>query len=343
VKDHGIHRSVRARNVSRAAGDAPNIGRVARVPGTGMPKGERRSRKHGRRHGSPGNTRKSSAIMAWSILIFTITLLVLGFFMWSWTSGQMGRRTATGPAEPAIQRHRVSKFKSPSEDEAVSLVKTALQARDPLQAIAYFRTGESEPDDIIRFLAGMERNDGPVRDYQWLSSMDANGMLLEGVLVVSELDGKLRNRLAMLTPDEAGIWKIDYEAFARVTRPSWDKILAEDGGQGVARVILAKDSYFNGPFRDDSRWSSYGMASPDIDRILIGYCRKGSPQDKAMQRLFPTDPEDAATAPTRQNKIIRATLQLVRPPSAEDRQFEITRVLAEDWVVSDEPFDHSDG
>ncbi|HSP41872.1 MAG TPA: hypothetical protein VLO11_03275 [Luteolibacter sp.] len=308
-----------------------------------MPKGERRSRKRGERRGMAAGIHRRNAMMAWSALILIGSFLVLGFFVWSWLSGQMERKAAAGTGGPAIQSHRVSKFKSPSQEEAIALVKKALEARDPLNVMAYFRTGEAEPGAIIRFLAGMERNDGPIRDYQWLSSMDANGLLLEGVLVVSDLDGKPRNRLAMLTPDDTGIWKIDYEAFARVTRPPWDRILAEDGGQGVVRVILAKDTYFNGPFRDDSRWSCYGMASPDMDQILIGYCRKGSPQDEAMQRMFPKEPDEAVPAPTRQNKIIRATLQLDRPSAAEERQFEITRVLAEDWVVSDEPFDRSDG
>lgn len=338
MKDHGIRCSVRATKISRSAGDAPNIGRVARVPGTGMPKGERRIRKRGQRRNKATSIHRRRVIMAWSILIITATFLVLGFFVWSWMNGQMGRKVVADSEKPAIQSHKVSAFKSPSQEEAVALVKTALQSRDPLQVMAYFRPGESEPEAIIRFLAGLERQDGPIRDYQWLSSMDANGLLLEGVLVVSELDGKPQNRLALLTPDEAGVWKIDYAAFARISHPSWEEILAGGGGQGMVRVILANDTYYNGPFRDDRRWSCYGMVSPDKDRILIGYCRRGSPQDKAMQRMLPTEPEAAS-----QSKIIRATLQLARPPSAEERQFEITRVLAEDWVLSDEPFDGAGG
>ena len=109
----------------------------------------------------------------------------------------------------------------------------------------------------------------------------------------------------------------------------------------MVRVILANDAYFNGPFRDDSRWSCYGMVSPDIERMLIGYCRKGSLQDQAMQRLFLSEPDEAGPEAASQSNIIRATLQLVRPPSAEDRQFEIVRVLAEDWVLSGQPFDGS--
>jgi hypothetical protein len=79
------------------------------------------------------------------------------------------------------------------------------------------------------------------------------------------------------------------------------------------------------------------MASPDNEQILLGYCRKGTPQDEAMRRIFPEASTDVETAETR--KIIRATLRVERPPGAETRQFEIKRVLSEDWIVSEVPFD----
>ena len=49
--------------------------------------------------------------------------------------------------------------------------------------------------------------------------------------------------------------------------------------------MVAKDSYYNGPFRDETQWSCYGMASPDLDVVLLGYCRQGSPQAAAMERI----------------------------------------------------------
>jgi len=309
---------------------------VARVPGTGLPKGARRTRKRGERRGRAASVHKRNAIMAWSILIFMASFTVLGFFLWSWLRGQMGRG-GSADASREMQRHKVSEFASPSEERALALVKAAMELRDPLEAIVYFRAGGKDPVQIVRFLASMRENDGPITGYQWLSSMDANGLLIEGVLVTTTLEGKPRNRLALLTPDDIGVWKIDFEAFARSVSPPWEEILAEDGGQGLVRVIVAKDTYYNGPFRDDTRWACYGMASPDIDEILLGYCRKDSPQEEAMQRMFPDDPQDEQAA--RSKKIIRATLRLTRPQGAETRQFEITRVLAEDWIVSDEPFD----
>jgi len=249
----------------------------------------------------------------------------------------MNRKQSVEAAAGVPYSLKASEFESPSEDQAMGMVKRALKLRDPVEALAYFRPGQADSIQIVSFLAGMERTDGPVTDYQWLSSIDANGMLIDGVVVSTMLDDKPKSRLALLTPDDAGVWKIDFEAFARTVRPSWDSILSAEGGSGLIRVMVAQDAYYNGPFRDDQRWSCYGMASPDLEMILIGYCRKGSLQDLAMRRLFPEEKDESLPDP--RSKVVRATLEVKRPPGAETRQFQITRVLAEDWVISDVPFD----
>jgi hypothetical protein len=288
---------------------------------------------------NPQQRRHRIRMLAWSLMLLLVALSVLGFFVFSWLRGQMGRRTGSEDlaAVPAIQRHKVSEYPSPSEQEALDLVKIALAVRDPAQADSYFRLGQTEPAAVVSFLEGMGSLDGGITDYQWLSSMDANHLLIDGVLVITAKDGTPRNRLALLTPDERGVWKIDFEAFARTVRPSWEELLAGEGGSGVVRVILAKDSYFNGPFKDDGTWLCYGMASPDSDKILLGYCRKDSPQAHALSLVF----HQAEDAKNVYSRLKRVTLELRRPQDAEARQFEITRVLAEDWVLSERAFDES--
>ena len=125
---------------------------------------------------------------------------------------------------------------------------------------------------------------------------------------------------------------MDFAAFARCVKPSWKELL--DGGceSGRVRVVAAKDNYYNGPFKDDRNWVAYKLVSPDIDEILVGYCRSGSAQHRAMELLWQRGEARQA----------RVTLELHRPPdpaSAERRQFEITHVLAEDWVMSDRTLD----
>ncbi len=148
------------------------------------------------------------------------------------------------------------------------------------------------------------------------------------------MNGEELSRLAFLTPDGFGRWKIDYESFARIVKPSWSDLLEKKADQGLVRVFVAKDSYYNGPFKDESEWICYGMASPDTSVVPMGYCRKNSPQAKALERIV-ADSEGGLD----RHGLNRATLEIRRPEGAEDRQFEITRVLAEDWVLSPKPFD----
>ena len=59
-----------------------------------------------------------------------------------------------------------------------------------------------------------------------------------------------------------------------------------------------------------------------METTLCGYCRIGSPQDQAMRKLFAD-----GTSST------RVSLDMRRVKDGEPRQFEITRLLARDWVI----------
>jgi hypothetical protein len=335
VKERDIQRAVRSQRFNRAAGDAPSLGRVARVHSAKPPKDALRRRKRGERKAMPGGHHRRKVMLVWTAVLVAVVLGVLSVFFGSWLRARMGRQLLSAEEQAAalVKNRNVSAFESPSEHAALDLVKQALALRDPAMVEKYFRPGAAGPAVVTAFLTGMEERDGAVTDCQWLSSMDVNGMLIDGVLVSTLKDDVPRNRLALLTPDDKGVWKIDFDAFARTVKPSWDGLLSAEGGQGLARVIVAKDSYYNGPFMDESRWVSYGMASPDTSEILLGYCRKDSPQARAMERIL----SGAEGGDNR--KMNRATLELRRPSAAEKRQFEIIRVLAEDWVLGKEPFD----
>ena len=160
-------------------------------------------------------------------------------------------------------------------------------------------------------------------------------MLLEGVLVVYAGKALPGERLAFLTPDDTGVWKVDFDAFARSSRPPWKDLLERRVDNAQVRVFAVKDTYYNGPFKDDSQWVCYGIGSSESNallpagrELLCAYCRVDSPQAKAMQRIFSDG-----------DQTHRVILDIRRTAGAEARQFEITRVLAEDWVLSATPFD----
>ena len=74
MKSDHIKRSVRAHQHDRAAGDAPNLGRVARIPGTGLPRGTWHKRKGGQR----------DRPRSWTFPISIVAMVILGLLVWLW-------------------------------------------------------------------------------------------------------------------------------------------------------------------------------------------------------------------------------------------------------------------
>ncbi|MBC8127232.1 MAG: hypothetical protein H8M99_08845 [Gloeobacteraceae cyanobacterium ES-bin-144] len=237
---------------------------------------------------------------------------------------------------PKREERIVSRFPSPSQEVALELVKQALLVREPDRVTKFFRLGTTGADKVVAFLTTMAERDGEIQSMDWLSSMDANGLLIDGVAVNTQLGDKRMNRLALLTPDEAGFWKIDFESFARIVEPSWSDLLEKNAPVAMVRVVVGQDFYYNGFFLDDTQWRCFGIVSPERSEVMLGYCRKGSRQDAAMQSIMTNAGRSVDGSP-----IVRATLEIQRRDGAELRQFEITRVLAEDWIMAAKPFDEN--
>lgn len=322
MKTRDIQRGITSRH-GRAGGDAPLLGRVAKLRDSKMPGGDHRVRGRGR----PGNPARRRTLLIWSSVLSVVTLCVIGLAVSFWLLPYLRQ----GPASDAgslfnYDAHvRVaSKFPSPSREKALEMVKRALANRDQELVDSLFRTGTTGRAEILAFLNASEQRDGFVDGYEWLSSMDVQGLLLDGVLVNYKGKDKPVQRLAFLTPDAAGNWKLDFDAFARTVTPSWESLLEKGAEQALVRVFVAPDVYFNGPFGDDKQWVCYGLASPDTETLMRGYCRVNSDVAATMEKLFLDG-----------RKLSRATLEIRRVKDGERLQFEIIRVVAEDWVVAD--------
>ncbi|GAA5131699.1 hypothetical protein JIN84_07060 [Luteolibacter yonseiensis] len=311
----------------RTGGEAPDIGRVSRLRG-GLTSstGTRRLRRRG--EGKP-DANRSRVLLVWSVLLGGATLGVLGVCFSLWAKSRVFQNVVrTHPGEPVAEERVVSKFPSPSKEQALEKVKRALTNRNQDQMPALFRMGGATSAEVLEFLKSSEQRDGVVERYDWLSSMDTDGLLLEGVLVVYKNSERPVERLAFLTPDEAGEWKVDFDAFARSNRPSWQDLVTKKIDQGVVRVLVGNDSYYNGLYTEKD-WVCYTIASPDTEELLRGYCKVGSAEARRMEQLF-----------SQGQKMSRATIEIRRNSEAESKQFEITRIVAGDWVVAEPPGRH---
>lgn len=333
MKSDDIKRSVRSHRQERTAGDAPNMGRVSRMPGTGLPKGQRRSRKRGE-SGKNNKVRQGRefSIKVWSVMLLVGAVVCLGVVFWfGLRPGADNPANASNVTVSQVEEKKLQstpRFPSPTEENAIAIARQAVDVRDAAEVPKHFRMGKVSAADVAEFLKTMESRDGAVSRCEWMGSMDANGLQIEGVLVHFSGSDKPRNRIALLTPDAQGVWKTDFESFARTTDPSWADFLEKRADSIQARVYAAQDSYYNGPFSDETQWVCYGLASPDTDDVLYGYCKAGSPQAAAMNWIL-----------SKQASLGRATVEIQRNPEALPRQFLISSVIAEDWLAKEAPFD----
>lgn len=237
------------------------------------------------------------------------------------------RREEAGAKSPSSSRDEMHNSEQPqfaarSMAEALDLAKRALANRDIQNIPALWHTGSASAEEVDQFIRSGDARDGSPTEFVWLGSLDAGDQQLEGVQITYNHPEKRVVRLAMLTPDEMGTWKVDFDAFAKTATPGWNEIRAGGVKQAVVRVVIVRDPYYNFAYRDEKKWMSYGLVSDDIDGVFHGYCETGSPVANALEDVLAD-----------QKRAARVTLEISQRKDADLQQFEITRVLARDWVL----------
>lgn len=337
MKSDDIQEIILSKERGIVAEDARTSRRFKRIPGAERPKGPRRKKlKSESTQSLQSRKAQQQIIMIRSLLVLGLGIVVLGFFLVQWMLPRIkapevySAKSESIAPKAEVKKKKVTPFPAPTSDEALALVKQALAVREPEKIAGYFRPEGPSPQEIIDFLQGMEARDGKVDGLRWLSSTGTTAIPLEGVVVNFMGQEIPTSRLALLTPDSTGIWRIDFEAFARTVTPSWTDLLEKQAPVGVVRVFVRKDFYFNGPFLDDRQWVCYAIGSTDSKETLRAYCKIGSPQAAAINWML-----------SKEAIITRATLEIRRVEGAESRQFEISKVLAEDWVMGPTPFEEN--
>ena len=327
MKTHDIQRGITSPN-GREGGGPPQLGRVTRLRDTGHATGTRRIRRRGERGLHPrGGGMDKKTLVAWILIGGGATLGVIALAFVFWLKPRLERQNAALEM-PIFQREArvrvVSEYIPPGPEKSVDIVRHALTNRDPEQVSSVVRLGKASVPEVLDFFERAREKDGAVVHYDWRGTIDVDGLMLDVVVVFYAGDGRPVERLALLTPDANGNWKMDFGAYARSVDPSWDELLKHGADQALVRAFVHKDVYYNGPFIDESQWVCYTITSPDTEEHLRGYCRRGSDVAEEMEKRY--------SAPA--GGLKRATLELRSVEGAETNQFEIIRLAASDWVVT---------
>lgn len=220
----------------------------------------------------------------------------------------------------------------PAPDPQVleDLVTRLLAARTPAEIEPLIRGSSQRPEEIAARLAGLEKEDGKIRSVRYLRPIDSLCLRLESVLVTFDTG---RNRIALISPDEQRNWRVDFDGFARHVSPAWSELLTGSASEATVRVQVIPDNYYNGPYQDDQAWVCFGLPSPDHETLVFGYTARGSRQHAAIARTLVRGERRW------QGGMQRMTLQLRRSGGDDRRQFEIIRVLSDEWALGNEPLD----
>lgn len=337
MKDKGISRNI-GKATSRKPGEGPGLGHVSRVApgavqGEVAPKGERRRRKviseEELAHQERRERQSHAIVVRWTMIFALIGVAVLALFAMFWLMPMLEKRkqVATGRDKVVYEAIEKPVDTVPGENESIRIAQRALEAKTPAEVEKWIRPDTATSDEVMEFIVGLRGKEGEIKRYEWMPRLDTSREDISGVVVFYEKDGKISNRLALLIPDEDGRWKMDFPAFARLSVPSWETFLGEDGASALVRVYVAKDQYYNGPFAEQEGWRCFGIASPDVPELMYGYCQMDSPQHRALEELL----GGASKA--------RVVLGIEKVEGASDRQFRIKRVMAQDWAVREKAAD----
>lgn len=158
------------------------------------------------------------------------------------------------------------------------------------------------------------------RDFVWNQSMTRDGNW-----AVLEIEDKEFRKRPMALVLEGSEWRIDWESWA-----GWSEIALNDLREiqpkepVLVRVTVEPIEYYNFSFANESEWSAYRLADPDLVETLYGYV----PSVGALDLQLKPDPGE---------KNLRYTLRVSFPEGAQsNNQVTIDEIVTRGWLVKEE-------
>lgn len=253
-------------------------------------------------------------------IFLLIAVVLIGGVSWILYQ-QVNRNTEVAPVTNLTEDTFV--IPHPSASECIKLVATFLETGSPEQLKNRVRLKHLDAEQGYAALTELRREMGEMDRMDWAGAEETNGLSLEMVMV-SYKSGKYR--IAFLTHDAEGHWKVDLESFlGHSTRP-WNQVIGKGSCKAQVRVLATRDFYYNGLFKNEEEWSCLALSSPDHPERLYGYLRPQSPAMLAVEELLRT-----------KNPVVMM-VEISRDAGMEPLQYEIKKIIAQGWVESDVEF-----
>jgi hypothetical protein len=305
----------RRKKSTRIVGDAPSMGHVTRM------------------HKNAADLRTRLKYVGWlplfllGLAVFSFGAAIAGVALWMSGATIERKPILMQTGTQATPEPRIAMVPVPDPGVLENLVNSLLAARTPRQLDALIRPAGQKPEEILAKLAGLQELDGKVTSVQHEGPVASLCLQLEAVTVKFDSG---RNRIALVAPDPAGIWRVDFDAFDRHVTTPWSDLLSGTPQEGTVRVFVRPDNYYNGRYQNDRDWVCFGFASPDHETLMFGYTPRGGKQHLAMVEAL----RGLGSAGLK-----RMTLEIRHTGEGDRRLFEITRVFSDDWAIGSEHLD----
>ncbi len=107
---------------------------------------------------------------------------------------------------------------------------------------------------------------------------------IRGAIISYSVRTRDQDERAMAFVDGPQGLKVDWESWVGWSEISWKEFLAtKPTASRVFRVSLTPVDYYNFEFKEDLKWQSYRLESPDHEISVYGYVEKGSALDKQIR------------------------------------------------------------
>jgi hypothetical protein len=320
MKPKNVHRGISQLPSSNGASDtnAPRMGKIAKIHRNY--KGKRTRQRSSKAIKNVANEKNFRNYLHHFILLSTAVLCCMIVWIVYKQFGNKKREIGKTILEETFL------IPHPSQAECLVTVDKFLRADNPDKLAAVSRLNDFSSEQAFALVAATKKADGVRSSIDWNLARETNGLSLETVYLTYKNN---KNRLVFLLPDGQGKWRVDIASYLRYNSKPWSEITAQGSCKAVVRVIVGLDSYYNGLFDDEKKWASFALSSPDSEIPLRGYAEIGSAPFKAIIECL------------RASNPAPITLEISRDAGMEQSQYEIKKVIAQDWVESDQVF--SDG
>lgn len=220
--------------------------------------------------------RDSSRYFWRRVLTFAVIPLVVGsgWILWVLQKDSAAVIEEVEASVPAVVQSEVPYL------GAEEVIRRFMLEKDPFKRLQYVRN----PEEVEKHMGYYPKQALVDRAYK---IRKLGERLFEGRNMLTYSVGfkdRGQRMLNVLDTDQGP--KIDWDSYARYGDLPWEEFLTGEAKAVEMRVVVMPGNYYNDPFSDRGKWTSFRLSNPDLERDLYMYVEKGSLREQGLKLML---------------------------------------------------------